>query len=90
MAWGRIFDCIPYQTQCFYDLGESIRSQSFFLDHWKQKYSIRANLISQKDLDSYYIQTDFDSFEGAFFTAYLIRPNVFMTWESQLGLKTSS
>ena len=33
--------------------------------------------------------TEFDSFEGAFFTAYLTRPYVFMTWESKLSLKAS-
>ena len=84
------FYSIPYKNLCFYDMGESIRSQSFFLDHWTRKYFIETNLISQKVVNTYYIQTDFDSFEGAFFTAYLTRPYVFMTWESQLGLNASS
>ena len=66
----------------------NLKASSFDLK--TKKYSIGTNLILQKVIDSYHIMTDFDSFEGAFFTAYLTRPYVFMTWESQLGLKASS
>ena len=54
------------------------------------KYSIGTHLISQKVIDSNHILTDFDSFEGTFFTAYRTRPYVFMTWDSQIGVKASS
>ena len=54
------------------------------------KYSIGTHLISQKVIDSNHILTDFDSFEGIFFIAYLTRSYVFMSWESQINLNASS
>ena len=66
----------------------NLKASSFDLK--TQKYSIGTNLIYQKDVDSYDIQTDFKSFECTFSTAYFTRPYVFMTWESQLDLKASS
>ena len=55
-----------------------------------QIYSLGTNLIYQKVVNSYYIQTDFDSFDGTFIIAYHTRPYVFRSWESQIDVKASS
>ena len=41
----------------------------------------------QKDVDSYHIKKFLIASREDFFTAYVTRPYVFMTWGSQLDLK---